>query len=98
MRTEGASKDRPEIRGGAMSVEARSVTTVRGDIPGRDLGITLVHEHIIADIRALQCGCRVRGCERLVDQPIHAVDRALLLRDPLVSTDNCIVTDEAVAV
>jgi phosphotriesterase-related protein len=81
-----------------MSVEVPYARTIKGDIPGKDLGVTLVHEHVIADIRALQCGCRVPGRERLIDKPIHAVDRALLLRDPLVSTDNCIVTDEDTAV
>lgn len=74
------------------------VTTIRGDVSGRELGVTLVHEHIIADIRSLQCACRVPGRERLIDTPIAHVERALLARDPLVSSDNCILTDEDTAV
>lgn len=77
--------------------EARRVTTVRGDIGGDELGITLVHEHLIADIRALQVEPFHESRNRLRDQPIEEVDQALLFRDPLVSADNCVLADEAAA-
>jgi phosphotriesterase-related protein len=76
---------------------ARQIETVRGPVDGDTLGTTLVHEHLIADIRSLQVEPFHESREPLRDQPIEQVDQALLYRDPLVSTDNCRLADEAAA-
>ncbi len=81
-----------------MNLEPDSVTTVLGDIKGEQLGVTLVHEHVIADMRALQTEAFHPSRLILRDSAVDSVNPTLLRRDPLVCTDNCLLQDETTAV
>ncbi len=72
--------------------------TVLGAIPAEQLGVTLIHEHVIADITALSHRPAHPGREWLASALVADIDPALLARDPLVCKDNCVLDDEDTAV
>jgi phosphotriesterase-related protein len=69
------------------------VMTVLGPVDICELGVTLVHEHVAYDATKLCCEPFHPTREHLRDLPVTEVDLALLRRDPLVSCDNCRLTD-----
>ena len=75
-----------------------SVSTVLGDITGDELGLTLVHEHVISDVRVLQSEAFDESRLAFREMPVDEVNPTLLRRDPTVCTDNCILRDEDTAV
>lgn len=75
-----------------------TVMTVLGPVPLRDLGVTLMHEHILND-----CSCWWRGHEPGFTSPIRDVPitpgiLSQLRNDPFANWDNCALDDEALAV
>lgn len=75
-----------------------TVMTVLGPIPLDQLGVTLMHEHILND-----CSCWWRGHEPGFTSPIRDVpitqDMLSQLRnDPFANRQNCTLDDEALAV
>jgi phosphotriesterase-related protein len=72
------------------------VQTVNGPVDQGDLGRTLAHEHVIADISALFVG-PTGSHTVLEDARVDRVDTALLARDPLCCRDNLILRDVALA-
>ena len=69
------------------------ITTVLGEIPADELGITSSHEHMYIDMR----GCvDVTGCEPPhFLQPVTAETRYLTFADPYAVLDNALLSDEA---
>ena len=75
-----------------------TVMTVRGPIHADDLGITLMHEHLLLDAQVWwHCpSCRERM--RIAERPI-AMDMIGELRmDPFLNKDNCLLDDVDAAV
>ncbi len=72
------------------------VHTVVGPVAQGELGRTLVHEHLIADISALFV--RPTGSHTVLeDSRVDRLDTSLLARDPLCCRDNLILRDVALA-
>ncbi len=74
------------------------VMTVRGPISARDLGITLMHEHVFIDLSLLWDPPTSEWQEPLVDAEITLANRGLLQVDPYVSRRNLVLDDFGVAV
>jgi phosphotriesterase-related protein len=72
------------------------IETVLGPIAPEELGVTLAHEHLLFDLRALW---DVPPPERahLADAPLTDENRAEVLRDGYQSKDNLFLDDEALA-
>src|ERR1022692_4930747 len=75
-----------------------TITAVHGQVPADQLGITLVHEHLIADISALATTAAHPDRQWMAEVPVSAIDPQTLGRDPLVCADNCRLDDEDGAV
>ncbi len=65
-----------------------TVMTVRGPVQAADLGITLVHEHLLLDLSCLWNAPRDPARAPLVDAPVSRALRDQLLRDPYHCRDN----------
>src|SRR5216683_1890454 len=74
------------------------VMTVRGPISERDLGITLMHEHVFIDLSFLWDRPTSEWQTPLVDAEITLANRGLLQVDPYVSRHNLVLDDLDVAV
>jgi len=74
------------------------VMTVRGPISARDLGITLMHEHVFIDLSLLWDPPTSEWQEPLVDAEITLANRGLLQVGPYVSRRNLVLDDFGVAV
>jgi len=72
--------------------------TVRGPISGRDLGITLMHEHVFIDLTLLWDSPTSEWQKPLVDAEITLANRGLLQVDPYVSRQNLMLDDFGAAV
>ena len=77
------------------SLEVLSVT---GPILRKNLGVTLMHEHILND-----CLCWWRGLDPLFTSPIRDLSvsakiHSRLKNDPFACRDNCSLDDEAIAI
>ena len=75
-----------------------AVMTVLGPVPLDQLGVTLMHEHILND-----CNCWWRGHEAnfispISDVPITPDILSQLRNDPFANLQNCALDDEALAV
>ncbi|MGJ8545423.1 MAG: phosphotriesterase family protein [Sulfitobacter sp.] len=75
-----------------------TVMSVLGPVPLDELGITLMHEHILND-----CSCWWRGHEpgftsAILDVPITPSILSELRNDPFANRQNCALDDEALAV
>lgn len=75
-----------------------TVMTVLGPVPLNDLGITLMHEHILND-----CSCWWRGHEPdftspIMNAPITPSILSELRNDPFANRNNCALDDEDLAV
>lgn len=74
------------------------VHTVTGDIPAADLGICLVHEHVLNDVTSWWHEPFHPRQERLAHEPL-AMDQLWELRqDPFASRDNCRLDDVELAI
>lgn len=69
------------------------ITTVRGEISAKELGITLPHEHIFIDMRRLV----VAGGTQQSDEPLKQDNRYKVFSDPYYLIDNASYTDEELA-
>lgn len=75
-----------------------TVMTVLGPVPLEELGVTLMHEHILND-----CSCWWRGHEPGFSSPIRDVPitpeiLSQLRNDPFANLHNCALDDEVLAV
>ncbi|HTI03531.1 MAG TPA: hypothetical protein VL752_21515 [Acidisoma sp.] len=73
------------------------VMTVLGPIPAAEMGVTLMHEHLLND-----CSCwwhkpAAPERQRLACDPVHPGILGELRMDPFVNLDNCRLDDERLA-
>ena len=72
--------------------------TVLGAVPTSEIGVTLMHEHVLND-----CSCCWRGNEpdyssAIMHSKVDASMQQQLIEDPFGCLDNCINDDEALAI
>jgi phosphotriesterase-related protein len=72
--------------------------TVDGPMPVDHLGITLVHEHLLIDLRCWQNEPRTDLQRTLADQPLTIEMLGEVRRDPLVFADNLVMDDVHLAI
>ena len=80
------------------AIESGYVTTVAGPIPVDELGVTMMHEHIVVDATSWwHCpDCAERMF--LSDEPVRMGILGELRMDPFVNRDNCSLVDVDLAV
>jgi phosphotriesterase-related protein len=74
------------------------VMTVNGAIPTRELGITLMHEHLINDVKCWWHQPKEPERAHLAHQPVHASILGELRMDPFVNLHNCGLDDHRLAI
>lgn len=76
------------------------VTTVLGEIPARELGFTLTHEHILNDVRSWSHRTCSRGWDPddLANRPVSEEILWDLKHDPFANVDNCRLDDLDLAI
>ena len=79
-------------------VRSSKVMTVGGPIPADQLGITLMHEHILNDCRCWWHEPTAPERRHLADRPVSIEILGELRMDPFVNRQNCTLDDEALAV
>lgn len=75
-----------------------TVMTVLGPVPLKNLGVTLMHEHILNDCRCWWRGHDADFSSEILDVPITPGILSQLRNDPFANRDNCALDDEALAV
>jgi phosphotriesterase-related protein len=73
------------------------VQTVLGPVDPQNLGITLMHEHLLLDARASWQEPREASRIELSRRPVTPDLLHLLRQDPFMNLDNCSLSDERVA-
>jgi len=72
--------------------------TVNGPVPVKELGITLMHEHLVNDVRCWWNPPLEPARAYLANQPVHAGILAELRMDPFVNLHNCALDDHRLAI
>ena len=67
------------------------VQTVSGVVNREELGVTLVHEHLIVDITGLMPKTEMGGRPSLRDALVRDTPKSVVDRDPLALIDNCLL-------
>ncbi len=78
-------------------VGSGQVMTVLGPVPASELGITLMHEHLLNDCRCWWHRPTEPARMRLACEPVNAGIIGELRMDPFVNLDNCRLEDERLA-
>jgi phosphotriesterase-related protein len=78
-------------------VRSGLVMTVMGPIPAVDLGMTLMHEHLVNDCRCWWNPPREPERAHLANSPVHAGIIGELRMDPFANLDNCALDDHRLA-
>ena len=73
------------------------VMTVDGAVPAADLGVTLMHEHLVNDCRCWWNPPKQPARARLGGEPVHMGIIGELRMDPFVNLDNCALDDHRLA-
>lgn len=79
-------------------VRSGQVMTVLGPISADDLGVTLMHEHLLNDCRCWWNRPEEPERQHLATEPVHAGIIGELRMDPFVNLHNCALDDEALAI
>jgi phosphotriesterase-related protein len=79
-------------------IDSGLTMTVNGLIPTAELGITLMHEHLINDCRCWWNPPREPERAHLAVEPVHAGIIGALRMDPFVNLDNCALDDYRLAI
>jgi len=79
-------------------INKNKVNTVTGDIPIDTLGITLMHEHIIADFSSYWNEPKENELKKIVDQPVSISMLGELKINPFINRDNLKLLDLNTAV
>ena len=74
------------------------VMTVAGLLPADQLGITLMHEHLLNDCRCWWHKPKEASRARLACDPVHPGIIGELRMDPFVNISNCTLDDERLAI
>lgn len=80
------------------SVDSSFVMTVAGPIPAAELGVTLMHEHLLNDCRCWWNKPKEASRARLACDPVHPGLLGELRMDPFVNVSNCTLDDERLAI
>jgi phosphotriesterase-related protein len=80
-----------------MTTQRGRVTTVTGEISPEDMGLTLIHEHILVDASRWWRGPDSGVSERVAMGPVDVSILGELRMDPFANRDNCVLDDEEVA-
>ena len=76
-----------------------AINTVLGPVSPSELGVTLVHEHLLINLTAQQGALpRETQLRALADAKVELSNLYLVRRAPMLNRDNALVTDIAVAV
>jgi phosphotriesterase-related protein len=75
-----------------------SVSTVLGPIAPEQLGLTLMHEHLLLDATPWFREPEAASLRTVAHQPVSIEVLGLLRNDPFMSRDNCRLFDEATAI
>ena len=67
--------------------------TVTGTMAAADMGITLMHEHVLVDCRSWWRGPDSGASERVATGPVDVSVIGELRMDPFASLDNCVMDD-----
>ena len=78
-------------------VRSGQVMTVRGPIAAAEMGVTLMHEHLLNDCRCWWHQPKEPARRRLACEPVHPGIVGELRMDPFVNLDNCRLDDERLA-
>lgn len=73
------------------------VMTVDGPIPAADMGVTLMHEHLVNDCRCWWNPPKEPERAHLGTEPVHPGILGELRMDPFVNLDNCALDDHRAA-
>ncbi len=79
-------------------VRSGQVMSVRGPIPVEQLGVTLMHEHILNDCRCWWNPPRTRDRQYLADSFVCMEILGELRQDPFVNKDNISLDPERLAI
>ncbi|WP_421723778.1 phosphotriesterase family protein [Bauldia sp.] len=79
-------------------VGSGQVMTVTGPIPSADLGVTLMHEHLLNDCRCWWNEPSEESRRYLADGAVSIEILGELRMDPFVNLDNCSLDDEAATI
>ncbi len=79
-------------------VGSGQVMTVLGPIPVEDLGVTLMHEHLLNDCRCWWNPPTTPERQYLAEGPVRPEILAELRMDPFVNKHNCALDDEAAVI
>ncbi len=79
-------------------IRSGQVMTVRGPIPAAEMGVTLMHEHLLNDCRCWWHQPKEPSRQRFACEPVHSGILGELRMDPFVNLDNCQLDDERLAV
>ena len=81
-----------------MTTSRERVMTVTGEIGTDELGVTLIHEHVLVDASRWWRGPDTGAPERVAMGPVDVSILGELRMDPFASRDNCVLDDVEVAV
>ncbi len=76
---------------------ADQAITVLGPVPATELGVTLMHEHVLNDCRCWWHRPKETSRNRLICQPVNPGILGELRMDPFVNVDNLSLDDEHLA-
>ena len=79
-------------------VDSGKVMTVQGPAPVEELGITLMHEHLLNDCRCWWNPPATAERQHLAEGPVRIEILGELRMDPFVNLDNCALDDEQAAI
>jgi len=83
---------------GASQEIAGKVQTVLGAIDAEDLGVTLPHEHLLADFSVWFTEPKEAGLKKLAYEPVSIKNRDWIWHNPQSSLDNGRFLDEEVVI
>jgi len=73
------------------------IQTVLGLIDGKDMGVTLPHEHLLIDLKCVFCEPEEAGAKELAHQPVTLENLDWVLHNSWYSLDNLRLLNEEVA-
>jgi phosphotriesterase-related protein len=75
-----------------------TVMTVLGPVPAQDIGVTLMHEHLLIDLTCNWSPPAAPSPELPAFEKVRPELAGILRRNPLLSRDNCLLDDLEVAI
>ncbi|MGI4855601.1 MAG: phosphotriesterase family protein [Janthinobacterium lividum] len=82
----------------AIGVDSGQIMTVTGPMPVEQMGVTLMHEHILVDASGKWAPPSCCGERDIAEQKVHIGILGALRMNPLMNLDNCKLFDPEVAI